>query len=241
MAQTERWYSTRLHEDITIARWGHWGTPVLVFPTAGGDAEEIERHRLIDACRHLIDSGRVTLFSCDSVAGAAMLAKRGSPGYRMALLNAFHDAVASEVAPAIHTAMGGQQLPIITAGSSIGAFNAVAMLCRRPDLFSTAICLSGTYDLQPFFDGQFSDELFFASPLHFLPGLSGPALDLLRQRFVLLASGEGDWENIDESWNIAKVLGGKRIPNRVDSWGPEYPHEWPTWWQMYPVYLDQLA
>ena len=43
MKQVSRWWSPRLECDVTVARWGHWGTPVLLFPTAGGDAEEIER------------------------------------------------------------------------------------------------------------------------------------------------------------------------------------------------------
>ena len=36
-----RWYSDRLKQEITLVRWGHWGQPVLLFPTAGGDAEEV--------------------------------------------------------------------------------------------------------------------------------------------------------------------------------------------------------
>ena len=47
MKATERWYSRRLQQDIGLGRWGHYGTPVLVFPTAGGDAEEIERNHLV--------------------------------------------------------------------------------------------------------------------------------------------------------------------------------------------------
>ena len=45
-----RWYSPRVEREVTVVRWGTIGTPVLVFPTAGGDAEEIERFQLVDAC-----------------------------------------------------------------------------------------------------------------------------------------------------------------------------------------------
>ena len=65
-----------------MARWGHFGTPVLVFPTAGGDAEEIERQGLVDACGPLLEAGKIKLYSCDSVAGYAMVTKAGSPSYR---------------------------------------------------------------------------------------------------------------------------------------------------------------
>jgi esterase/lipase superfamily enzyme len=165
----------------------------------------------------------------------------GSQGYRMALMNRFHDAVRSEVVPAIRTDSAGYDGPLLVAGSSIGAFNALAMVCRYPDTFGAAVCMSGTYDLQRFYDHQFSDDLYFASPLHFLPGLEGPHLDLLRTRFVLFASGTGAFEDIGESWRAAHVLGSKGIPNRVDDWGPGFEHEWPTWWRMLPHYLGELT
>ena len=41
--------------------------------------------------------------------------------------------------------------------------------------------------------------------------------------------------------SLAKVLGDKGIPNRVDDWGPAYEHDWPTWWEMLPLYLDDLV
>ncbi len=48
------------------------------------------------------------------------------------------------------------------ASASIGAFNAVALVCRYPDLFCTAVCMSGTYDLERCLGG-FTDDLYFAS------------------------------------------------------------------------------
>jgi esterase/lipase superfamily enzyme len=52
---TERWFSDRIQQEITVMRWGSFGTPVLVFPSAGGDAGEIERHGLVDACGPLLN------------------------------------------------------------------------------------------------------------------------------------------------------------------------------------------
>src|SRR4051794_36731552 len=75
---TDSWFSERLEQPIGLARWGHYGTPVLVFPTAGGDAEEIERNGVIGALWPMIEAGRIKVYSCDSVAGRAMGAKTGS-------------------------------------------------------------------------------------------------------------------------------------------------------------------
>ena len=129
---------------------------------------------------------------------------------------------------------------IVTAGASIGAFNAVAVLCRYPDVCGAAIGMSGTYRIERFYDEAWSQDLYYAAPLQFLPGLEGPQLDRLRSRRVILASGEGEWEDVGESWRMAEVLGAKGIPNRVDNWGPQWAHQWPTWRQMLPQYLREL-
>lgn len=235
-----RWYSDRVQEEVTLVRWGTYGRPVLVFPSAGGDAEEIERNGLVNACADLVAGGRCKIYSVDSVAGQAMMLKSGSPQHRSWLLNQFHDMVRQEVVPAIYTDLGGQAMEIISTGPSIGAFNAVAVLCRYPDVFCTAVGLSGSYRIERFYDEPFSDDLYYAAPLQFLPGLQGPQLDRLRERFAVLASGEGAWENVGDSWLMASALGAKGVPNRVDNWGPQWEHEWPTWHHMLPQYLDEF-
>ena len=179
MKTVQRWFSDRLQDEITVVRWGTFGRPVLVFPSAGGDAEEIERFGLVDACGHLLAEGRIKLYSVDSVAGQAMITKAGSPEHRMWLLNQFHQCIRHEVVPAIHADLGGQALDVIASGASIGAFNAVAVLCRYPDAFSAAIGMSGSYRIERFYDQASSQDLYFSAPLQFLPGpgrtAAGPA------------------------------------------------------------------
>jgi esterase/lipase superfamily enzyme len=233
----EQWHSPHLEREITLIRWGEIGRPVLVFPTAGGDAGEIERFGLVEALGPLLVEGRIKVYSVDSVAGRSWL-EGVDPRHSAWLQNRFDGAVRDEVVPAIHADTG--EIPIIAAGASIGAFNAVASLCRHPDVFGAAIGLSGTYDLVPWLHGHWSDDFYFSSPLHYLPQLEGPQLDLLRTRFVLLATGTGEHENPSESWRVADVLGGRGIPNRVDNW-PGWAHDWPTWRAMLPTYLHELT
>jgi esterase/lipase superfamily enzyme len=235
------WYSDRVKQEVGVARWGEVGTPVLVFPTAGGDAEEIERFHLVDAVSDLLAAGRVKLYSCDSVAGRAMVSGEGSPEHRSWMQDQFHAFVYHELVPAIRADCRSPAIEVVAAGASIGAFHALAVLCRFPDVFSRAVCMSGTYDLGRFLRAPVDHHLFVSSPLHFLPGLEGEWLERLRRRFVLLASGEGRAEDIGESWRAAHVLGSKGVPNRVDPWGPDWHHDWPTWRRMLPRYLEELA
>ncbi|MFO0748265.1 MAG: alpha/beta hydrolase-fold protein [Myxococcota bacterium] len=238
-----RWRSERLGgREVTTVRWGTVGQPVLMFPTAGGDAEEIERWQMIDVLRPLIDAHRIKVYACDSVAGMALVKQEGNARHRMWLQNQFHHFVRHEVVPAIRADCKSPDLEIWAAGSSFGAFHAAAVICRFPDVFSRAICMSGTYDLRRFFGAradEFNDDFWRSSPLFFVPTLAGRHLDVLRTRFLLIPSGEGRAEDIGESWALAKALGRMGIPNRVDNWGPEWPHDWITWRRMLPQYLDE--
>jgi esterase/lipase superfamily enzyme len=236
-----RWHSPHVEQEIQLVRWGTYGTPVLLFPTAGGDAEEAERFHLIGSVGHLIESGRIKVYSVDSIAGKAWISKQHSAEFCSYLQNMFDALVYQEIVPAIRQDCQTPDIEIVTAGASIGAFNAVATICRHPDVFRLAIAMSGTYDLSKYLEGRFIQDFYYASPLHFLPGLEGPVLEKLRQRLVLLPSGEGDYEDIGESWRMASVLGKKGVPNRVDPWGPQWRHDWVTWRAMLPKYLDEFA
>jgi len=240
-AEGSRWYTHRLYQEVRLSRWGHYGRPVLLFPTAGGDSEECERFQLIQSLEPLIAAGHIKVFSVDSIAGAAWTAGHHHPLHCAWLQNQFDSFIYSEVVPAIRADCRSADIEIVTAGASVGAFNAVASLCRHPDVFSHAIGMSGTYDLSNWLHGEWSDDFYFSSPLHYLPDLGeGEQLQRLRSRSVVLATGEGRWEAPGETWKMAHILGTKGISNRVDLWGPDWDHAWPTWRQMLPQYLHEM-
>jgi esterase/lipase superfamily enzyme len=238
---SSRWYSERIEREVDVVRWGTFGTPVLVFPTAGGDAEEIERFHLVAACAGLLDAGRVKLYSVDSINGRVLLSGEGDSGRQAWIHRQFFEFLRHEVVPAIRRDCGSEQIEIVAAGPSIGAFNALVCACWFPDVFKAAVCMSGTYDLGRFFDGPIGDDFALSSAQRVLGGLDEAGLDRLRDRFVVLASGEGANENIGESWAVAHALGSRGVPNRVDPWGPHWEHDWPLWRVMLPQYLDELA
>ena len=239
--EVTRWHTSRLEQDVQLVRWGHFGTPVLLFPTAGGDAEEVERFHLVRMLEPLIDEGRIKVYSIDSIAGRTWISGDHSAEYCSRVQNLFDAFIYHEVTPAIRADCESDDIEIIASGASIGAFNAVATVCRHPDAYRMAIAMSGTFDLSRYLEGRMNEDFYFSSPLHYLPKLEGQQLELLRTRFILLPSGEGDYEDIGESWRLASVLGAKGIPNRVDPWGAKWHHDWDTWRAMLPKYLAEFA
>ena len=241
--ETVTWVSDRMGRELNLVRWGATGAPVLLFPTAGGDAEEIERFHMITVLSEFLKEGLVKIYSVDSLAGRAWFTEDNSSGPATRVQNQFDGALYHEVLPAIRGDCNDESIEIITAGASLGAFNALAFLCRHPDVTKAAICMSGTYGLEKFIEGPVTDDYYYCSPLHFVPDLEeeGDHLKQLRERFVLLTHGEGKAESPEEDWAVANCLGAKGIPNRVDSWGPDYPHDWVTWREMMPKYLAELV
>ena len=241
MKVVERWHSDRIGEEVAIARWGTVGVPVLIFPTAGGDFEEIERFHLIGALEDLLYRGQIKVYSVDSINGRTFLTSSDSRRIGW-MMTAFDSVIRDEVVPAIRADCLSSDIEIVTAGASIGAFNALEVLCRHPEIFRAALCVSGTFNLTRWLKGPITSDFFFSSPIHYLPTLSdGDQLARLRDRFVVFAHGLGRAEDPGESWRTAEVLGSKGIPNRVDEWGAEWPHDWVTWREMFPQLLDELT
>ena len=143
--------------------------------------------------------------------------------------------------PVIRKDCGGYQGKFFVSGASIGAYNAMSVATRNPEHFSTAICMSGTYDLESKMNGQIDMDFYFTSPMHFLPNLKeSPVLNALREvRFIILC-GLGRWESPEESKRIGDILRSKGVPTQMDFWGDDCDHDWPTWRRWLPLYLDKL-
>jgi esterase/lipase superfamily enzyme len=61
------WHSPALDRHMPIARYGDWGHPLLVFPTASGDFEEAERFFLNKSVEPYIFEGKIQVFLIESI------------------------------------------------------------------------------------------------------------------------------------------------------------------------------
>jgi esterase/lipase superfamily enzyme len=222
--QAWTWTTFRFTQPARLVRWGHFGIPVLIFPTAGGDCEEIERFHLIDALGDLINRGRIKAYSVDSLYVRAWLAAR-LPAPECARLQESYDSFLYEdVLPRIRADCQDPKIEPILAGASRGASMAISTLIRHPDSFRAAIGASGIYD-----------------PAPSLRGLARPQLERLRQRLIILGCGEGDYELPADSRDLSRALNTKSVPNRFNLWGAGRDHTWSTWRDLFPRLLAEIA
>lgn len=236
------WHSPAVGRTLNGLRFGDAGRAVVLFPTAGGDEGECERFGLVGALAPLIDAGRVRLYCVSSISGEGWLSEGASAREKATLQAAFDRYVSLELVPMIRHELGDPLARVITAGASLGAYNAVNALAKHPDQVWLAIGMSGTYDFDRFVGGERNDDYYFNQPLLFLPNLADPvALEWLRRSFFLLATGQGRWEAPWETTRLAEILSNKAIPHQAEYWGYDIDHDWPTWRTMLPLFLDRMA
>ena len=241
--RSTRWHSERLGQEVQVVRWGTFGTPVLLFPTAGGDAEEIERFHMIDALEPLLEAGRIKVYSCDSVAGQALARGRGHAAHQRWLIRTSSTQfVRHEVVPAIRTDCRAPDIEIIAAGASIGAFHALAVLCRYPDVFTHAI--AHERHLRPRALPRRAEPPTTSTRRRrctSCPALNGADLERLRTRFVAARLGRGARRGHRRVLATPRTCSAERHPQPRRPWGQDWHHDWPTWRRMLPQYLDELT
>ncbi|CAN5751506.1 alpha/beta hydrolase-fold protein [soil metagenome] len=220
----------------TVIRYGHWGRPVVVFPSEQGRASDYESNGMVDAVAPLIDAGRVKLYCVDSFDHLSWSDRGLSLEDRARRHGAYERWVVDQVVPAIGRDSPGARDAVVT-GCSLGAFHALSLALKRADLFPVAICQSGSYDPSRWHVwGERGDAAYFTNPTDFVANLGGDHLDWLRGRlFVLLTVGQGAWEtdptgSLPSTRQLAGLLRERGIPHELDEWGHDVAHDWP-WWQ----------
>lgn len=233
----------------TVIRYGHWGRPVVVFPSEQGRAWDYENNGMVGAVTDLIEAGRVKLYCVDSFDHLTW-SDRSIPLEERARRHAAYARwITDAVVPWIGADSGGH-VPdgAIATGCSMGAFHALNFALTRADLFPVAICQSGSYDPSRWHAwGERGDAAYFANPADYVAHLYGDHLDWLRARVrIVLVVGEGAWEthpteSLPQARAMAQRLAEKGIPYELDVWGHDSAHDWPWWRKQIAHHLPRFC
>jgi esterase/lipase superfamily enzyme len=221
-----------------VAVFGHWGPPMLAFPTIHGDEWELQRNDMVAALADFVEGGRVKLFCVGSNNSDSFMNKGAHPSHRSWRQRLFDEYIRDEVVPFIHSHCQSPGIPITTMGASLGAYHAANTLFRYPHLVKRCYALSGIYDLRRMMDGGYDENFYFHNPVDYLANLEDPwILGQLATCEVRLVTGSGPWENSGESYSLSAVLARKGIAHHLDDWGWKGGHDWPYWKEQMVTYL----
>lgn len=231
----------------TLIRYGHFGRPVLVFPSEQGRAWDYEANGMVDAVADLVEAGRVKLYCVDSFDHVTW-SDRSVPLEERARRHSLYESWITEVIVPTIAADSPGAGDIVATGCSLGAFHALNITLKRADLFTVAICQSGSYDPSRWHAwGERGEATYFNNPAGYLQHVEGDHLDWLRGRvFVLLTVGQGEWETdptgaLPAARHIAGLLQAKGIPHELDVWGTDTAHDWPWWRRQIAHHLPRFC
>ena len=238
----DSWYSQNLSADMPIVTYGHHGPALLMFPSAAADYLEYERFYLIDSIKDHIEAGKVKVFSINSINSESWLNDQIAPRQKAERHQQYNKYIVEEVYPFIKNSLGSDAPVIYTSGVSFGALHALNTLLRRPELFAGTLAMSGVYDLKSYSKGYFDEDVYFNSPMDYMPNLEDETiLSEMRKKNIIFYTGSGEYEDPSSSWKMAEVLGAKQIPNYVECWDHTWRHDWPTWREMLPQAIDKYV
>ncbi|MDX2175933.1 MAG: alpha/beta hydrolase-fold protein [Candidatus Sumerlaeia bacterium] len=227
-----RIYSPALGHDMHVWAYGHYGRPLLAFPSAACSANNWADYGMIHVLAPWIAAGKLKVYCTSSVDGDCLLNPDSPEPIRVHRMQCFEDYVLNNLVPAIRFDCRGD-VQIATAGVSSGGYHAVHWGLKRPDIFPWALGMSGKYDIARLWEGYGSQGAYFSDVMSYSANMHGPHLDWVRRHaHIILTAGRGPHEGncLPETERLGAILRAKGVSSETDIWGHDAAHHW-FWWK----------
>lgn len=196
---------------------------------------------IVDTLKHKITAGELQLFCLDSIDHESFYCFWRRPQDRIKRHMLYEDYVLKEFMPFMH-AKNPHPCTIVH-GCSLGAYHAVNIAFRHPELFQKLVAFSGRYDLtlnveyfKDLFDGYYDDNIYFHTPSHFLANLTDKTqLRHLRKMDITLVIGKQD-PFLQNNRQLSDALSKKGIKHKYYEWDGR-AHQGQYWRQMARLYI----
>ncbi|PIQ23167.1 hypothetical protein COW36_19305 [bacterium (Candidatus Blackallbacteria) CG17_big_fil_post_rev_8_21_14_2_50_48_46] len=237
------WWSPQLEQTMALKVYGSAGKPMLVFPTQEGRFFEFEDFGMVEVCAEDIEAGRIQIYTVDGIDAQSWTHPHLSVPARVARYEQYERYILQEVLPFIRENNPLHSQRILTTGCSMGAYHAANFFFRHPDKFDALLAISGVYRLNLFIGNYMDSQVYFHTPLAFLPHLNDPqTLKYLRESQIIVSVGQGAWEDpmLADTRALKTILDQKQIPCWIDIWGHDVNHDWPWWRKKMAYFLMHL-
>lgn len=242
-------YSNQLGRDMEFKVYGHSGRPCLFIPCQDGRFYDFENFKMIDCMADYIESGKIQVFTVDTVDQETWSCKWGDAHNRISRHEQWFWYVTEELAPEIlqknRDANGGYCWDgILVFGCSMGAMHAANFFFRRPDIFNGVLALSGLYSSRDAFGDYMEPLIYENSPLDYLRNLPADHsyIEMYNQRQMIFCVGQGAWEDLlkDSTRQLDTLLKEKGIHAQFDYWGYDVSHDWHWWFAQVRHFMPQF-
>ncbi len=236
-----KWFSPSLNRDMELLVFGHHGSSIIFFPTRTARFYDYEDWKIIEAIRPKIEAGLLQVYCVDSIDLESFYCESCPPPKRINRHLDYENYILTEVIPFISSLNPGSAL--VATGCSFGAYHAVNIVFKHPELFSKVLGMSGRYDLTkkigPFrdlFDGYWDEAIYFNMPSQYIPNLNDEdILEKLSHVEIIITIGNED-PFLENNNRLNIDLSKKNIPTAFHIWEEE-AHRPRYWREMLKLYL----
>ncbi|MGA7721074.1 MAG: alpha/beta hydrolase-fold protein [Ignavibacteriaceae bacterium] len=232
-----KWHSNDLDREFEMLIFGHYGYPIVLFPTFNAHYWEAKDYGLINSASHLIDSGQIKIYCPEGVDYLSWDNNLIEPAEKVLTQMAYETAILSDVIAFIRHETSLERVGV--AGCNFGAYQALNLAFRHPDLIEKLVCIGGFFDIKPFINNYYDDNCYFNNPPDYLPNLTDNwYIDKFKTMKIILGTGESD-QYSEQNKNISEILRSKNVNHWLDI-RPNTGHNWEFWREVFPKYLAQI-
>lgn len=236
------WYSDRLHREMHIKIYSHYGYPVIAFPCQDKQSDDFSNNGMINALSELIESGRMKLYCLDSNDNETVSFEGWDKGHAGYMLEQYHQYLINEALHFVYDHQKGYCYPYLI-GMSMGASHASNNFFRRPELFSGFISLSGEFNIAKFFNGYMDENIYNNSPINYLSNMNNDHtyINIYNQKTMIVCVGEGAYEFLvrDSNVQLSQIAYEKNIHIDFNFWDSNSIHDWSSWLYQLPYFLNK--
>ncbi|MDR6195115.1 esterase family protein [Siphonobacter sp. SORGH_AS_0500] len=227
------YYSHHLNRNVEMLIFGHWGYPVLVFPTTLGRYYQAKDHQLVAAARPLIEQGKIKLYCVDSIDADSWYGKHLHPSARVHNANQYYLFLHDELVPWVQRQCNAPRVAV--SGCSFGGYHAANFAFRYPYKVSHLFTMGAAFDIRMFMDGYYDNNVYFNNPPDYLPQSNDSNLWNMD---IVLGTCQADFCR-PANERLSSILSHKNIRHWLDIRGYG-THDWPVWRDMFPQYLSRI-
>lgn len=227
-----QYYSNTLGRNINLEITGHWGYPILMFPSSGGQFTQNTDFGLVGSVMNFIDEGKVKIYNVETIDMLSFYDDNMNSETKIHNYELYMQFLSNELIPYIQSECHTHRIGV--AGVSFGGYHAANTAFRFPDLVSHLFSMSGVFNIRN--QAPLSDDMriYYNCPDEFMQHVEGWKFN--HMNIVLSTS---DWDSCKpKNDNMAGILESKGI----DFWYDERKwihHDWPLWKMVFPEYLGK--
>ena len=226
-------YSHILGMSLKVEVTGHFGYPIIMFPTSQGDYTQNFDFKLNESINWFVENGRVKLYNIETIDKFSFYDKNIHPSDRIKNYELYMQFMKKEFVPYIQALHSEHRVGV--AGASFGGYHAANFAFRFPDVVSHMFCLSGAFTIRNFMDGFSNDLVYYNCPREFMK--NDEAWKFKHMHIVLSTSDE------DICLEQTREMAGILTERGINHWYDEQrwiSHDWPLWRMVFPTFIGRF-